>query len=454
MIVLLHAYQLGFSAWLTAIMFSLYELAGVATNLAAGLAGSRWGIKSTMVSGLVVQVAGIGMLYGFRDEWGAPGEQWKGLVYVTLAQALCGVAKDLVKLGGKTVTKLVTPDEKQSKLFKLVSLITGFKNSMKGIGYFIGAASLNVNIQFALGLLLFMILLALPLAVFGLKRDLGRTRSSNVTLKQVLSPSSNVMRLSIARAFLFGSRDLWFEVPLPFFLRDDLQGIGWARPATGAALALFIIIYGQVQSWTPQVVLSPLRQEPANKAVQVLWNATLTVVPACLSAALLGSDIFTGRHHDESVAVLLCGLAAFCVIFAVNSSIHSYLIVRYAAGDKVASTVGFYYMSNAVGRFVGTLVSGAIYQYASQSKPLALGYCFVASACFSFLSTLLTLRIDDQEAGLNCGKCVCLAPKVARERLPATPIGQADAKGAGDAAWRGVPLTVLAAPQPQQAPRQ
>ena len=241
---------------------------------------------------------------------------------------------------------------------------------------------------------------------------------------------------------------------LPFFLRDDLQGIGWARPATGAALALFIIIYGQVQSWTPQVVLSPLRQEPANKAVQVLWNAILTVVPACLSAALLGSDIFTGRHHDESVAVLLCGLAAFCVIFAVNSSIHSYLIVRYAAGDKVASTVGFYYMSNAVGRFVGTLVSGAIYQYASQSKPLALGYCFVASACFSFLSTLLTLRIDDQEAGLNCGKCVCLAPKVARERLPATPIGQADAKGAGDAAWRGVPLTVLAAPQPQQAPRQ
>lgn len=437
MIVLLHAYQLGFSAWLTAIMFSLYELAGVVTNLAAGLAGSRWGIKATLVTGLVVQLVGIGLLYGFRDAWGAPGQQWKGLVYITLAQALCGVAKDLVKLGGKTVTKLVTPDEKQSALFKLVSWITGFKNSMKGIGYFIGAASLTVNVQFALGLLLFLILLALPAALFGLRRDLGRTRSANVTLRQVLSPSSNVMRLSVARAFLFGSRDLWFEVPLPFFLRDKLQGIGWARPATGAALALFIIVYGQVQSWTPQLVLQPLRQAPANKLVQVLWNAMLTVVPACLAAALLGSHIFTGHQHGASVAVLMCGLAAFCVIFAINSSIHSYLILRYSEGDSVAKSVGIYYASNAVGRFVGTLVSGAIYEYSSDSKARALGYCFVASACFSLISTLLTLRIDDHEAGLNCGRFFCVA---ARPPVPPAPLDD-------------TPLEVMAAPQQADAPR-
>ena len=417
MIVLLHAYQLGFSAWETAVMFSLYELAGVATNLAAGFVGSRWGIRACLLGGLTTQLAGISLLYGFTEAWAAPGQKWKGLVYVTCTQALCGVAKDLTKLGGKTVTKLVTPDEKQSRLFKLVSFMTGFKNSMKGVGYFIGAACLSFNYNFALALLLFLILVAIPPAALGLRADLGRARSRDVSAAELLRPSANVARLSLARAFLFGSRDLWFEVPLPFFLRDARHGIGWPRPATGAALAAFIIIYGQVQSWTPQAVLAPLRQAPANKYVQVLWNGALTVVPACMAAALLGSDIFTGHHHGAMVAVLLCGLATFCVIFAVNSSIHSYLIVRYAGGDKVASTVGFYYMSNAVGRFVGTLVSGAIYQFASHSKALALGYCFIASAAFSLASTLLTLRIDDQEAGLACGPCLrCVAPRAAGEQ--------------------------------------
>ncbi len=441
MIVLLHAYQLGFSAWLTAVMFSLYELAGVATNLAAGFAGSRWGIRSTLLAGLTIQLAGIGMLYGWDTAWARPGQQWKGLLYVTFAQMLCGIAKDLTKLGGKTVTKLVTPDEKQGRLFKLVAFITGLKNSFKGVGYFIGAASLQVSYNFALGLLLGMILLALPPALFGLSRDLGRTRSKNVSLRELLTPTRNVARLSLARAFLFGSRDLWFEVPLPFFLRDAVHGLGWARPATGAALAAFIIIYGQVQSWTPQAVLTPLRQAPANKAVQVLWNGILTICPAGLAAALLGSDIFTGQHQGAMVAVLICGLAAFCVVFAVNSAVHSYLIVRYAGGDKVASTVGFYYMSNACGRFVGTLVSGAIYQYSAESKALALGYCFVASTAFAAISTLLTMRIDDQAAGLACGPCfTCLAPAVV-ETVPAV----------SDEALKDA--DAMAPPQPAEASR-
>jgi hypothetical protein len=340
----------------------------------------------------------------------------------------------------------VTPDEKQSKLFKLVSFITGFKNSMKGVGYFIGAASLGVSYYFALALLLGLILVALPPAVFGLSTDLGRTRAKNVSAAQLLRPSANVARLSLARAFLFGSRDLWFEVPLPFFLRDARYGLGWPRPATGAALACFIIIYGQVQSWTPQLALAPLRQAPANKQVQVLWNAILTVCPAGLAAALLGSPIFTEQHQGAMVAVLICGLAAFCVVFAINSSIHSYLIVRYAGGDKVASTVGFYYMSNSIGRFVGTLVSGAIYHFAAESKSLSLGYCFVASTGFSLISTLLTLRIDDQAAGLACGPCfTCTAPAVPVAGEGAKQEASANGKAA---AGEGA----MDAPQPAEAP--
>ena len=406
MVVLLHAFQLGFSAWQVALMFSLYEVAGVFTNVAAGVAGARWGIRATLLVGLCVQLAGISMLWGFGIAWAAPAQQWKALAYVACAQALCGVAKDLTKLGGKTVSKLVTPDEKQSRLFKTVAFLTGMKNSCKGVGYFVGAACLSVSFSFALAVQLGLILLAAPLAAFGLARDVGKARSKNVTLATLLRPASNVRRLSLARAFLFGSRDLWFEVVLPFYLRNKAQGLGWSRQATGAALAAFIIVYGQVQSYTPQLVLGPLRQEPANKLVQVLWNGTLTLVAAGLAVAFLGTPVFVGHHPTSMVIVLVIGLAVFCVVFAINSSIHSYLIVRYSGGDKVSSDVGFYYMSNAMGRFTGTLVSGAIYQYASPDKSLALGYCFVASTAFALASTLLTLRLDDQQAGLMCGPCL------------------------------------------------
>ncbi|PNH09690.1 hypothetical protein TSOC_003673, partial [Tetrabaena socialis] len=248
-----------------AIMFSLYELAGVVTNLAAGMMGAKWGIKWTLLAGLSLQLVGISVLYGWQDSWSRPETRWKGILFVTCAQMLCGVAKDLTKLGGKTVTKLVTPDEQQSNLFKLVSFITGFKNSLKGIGYFIGAATIAFNYYFALGLLLLLILAAMPWAAVGLSSQLGRARKENLTLARIFKQPYNINVLSVSRYFLFGSRDMWFEVPLPFFLRNVAYGLGWSRPLTGLFLAVWIIVYGQVQSWTPQLVLSPLKQAPANK---------------------------------------------------------------------------------------------------------------------------------------------------------------------------------------------
>mmetsp|Transcript_6913 Transcript_6913/g.19482 ORF Transcript_6913/g.19482 Transcript_6913/m.19482 type:complete len:515 (-) Transcript_6913:937-2481(-) len=295
MIVLLHAYNLGFSAFETALLFMLYELAGVVTNLLAGAAGARWGIKTTLLTGLSFQLLGFAMLMGWQNEWGEPGNRWKGMLYVTIAQMWCGIAKDLTKLGGKTVTKLVTPDEKQSKLFKLVSFITGFKNSLKGLGYFLGSALVAINYYLALGVMMGLVVLAMPWAVFGLSKELGQTRKENITLSAIFKQSSNINWLSAARFFLFGSRDLWFEVPLPFFLRDTFFGVGLSRTAVGTYLALWIIIYGQVQSWSPQLILSPLKQGPpytTNKFVGALWSGILMVCPIYLSALMLGTDIF------------------------------------------------------------------------------------------------------------------------------------------------------------------
>lgn len=410
MIVLFQAFNQGFTAWQVALMFGLYELAGVATNLLAGVAGARWGVRPTLMVGLSIQLVGIAMLFGFDIVWPEPDARWKALAWLAFSNGVGGVAKDLVKLGGKTVSKLVTPEEKQSQLFAIVAFITGMKNSMKGVGYFIGAASLSVSLGFALGLNAALIVIALPIGLLGVPADAGRARSKNLSLRHILSPAANIKKLSLARAFLFGSRDLWFEVALPFFLRDELAGLGWSRTATGASLAAFIIVYGQIQSATPRALLRPLRQEPANKLVQVLWNSVLTAVCVALTLAFTTSDVFSARREPERTGVLWGLLGIFCVVFAANSSIHSYLIVRYSGGDKVAADVGFYYMSNAAGRFVGTLVSGALYEWsAGSNKASAMGWCFLASALFSLSSTLLTLRIDDQQAGLFCGRCTVVS---------------------------------------------
>jgi MFS family permease len=424
MVVLLHANGLGFSALEVAAMFSLYELAGVVTNLVAGMAGDRYGLRSTLVTGLVLQLCGLGMLLGWDQDF----SRWTAIVYVTLAQMLCGIAKDLTKLGGKTVTKLVTPDEKQTALFKLVALLTGFKNSLKGVGYFLGAAILSTSDEhgydYTIYAMMALVLLALPWPVFSLSHTLGRGDGSRkaASLRDALSTkNANLNRLSLARTFLFASRDFWFEVPLPFFLRapsctglgtqacsaaaecvsgavcaangvcanpsvgGGCGGLGADRVVVGTFLALYIIVYGQVQSWTPQLVSAPLRQSPPNALVGALWGA-VNVVPTAVLAGLFWSAKYITDYGGAAAALavaassaaghvdgygsygnssssssssaaaaaaavtaaaaaesgnpavlttLVVCIAGFAVVFGVNSSVHSYLVVRYAKSDKV-----------------------------------------------------------------------------------------------------------------------
>ena len=403
MLVLMHAYAKGFSAMEVAVMFTMYELCGAGTNLVAGVAGARFGIRATLASGLTLQVVGLGMLYAWDDAW----DRTEAIIFVTCAQALCGIAKDLTKLGGKTVTKLVTPDEKQNALFKLVSAITGLKNSFKGVGYFIGAAMLSVSYEAALAVQLCLIAVALPFAIFGLDDNLGRVSKKNITLSAVFKQNYNMNILSLSRMFLFGSRDLWFEVPLPFFLRSA-YGMGWPRSAVGALLAGYIIVYGQLQAWTPKLFLGPLNQDPPNKYAAVIWNLSLVIVPLFLGA-FIQSDIFQDHPGATTakIVVICVGVFVFAFLFAVNSAIHSYLVVKYADGNKVAITVGFYYMANAFGRLIGTIVSGALYSY-TESIVDGFAACFWASSVFVIISTVLEMFIDDDKGGLLCGSISCI----------------------------------------------
>ncbi|KAK9834714.1 hypothetical protein WJX74_008445 [Apatococcus lobatus] len=402
-IVLLHAYQQGFTALALAAIFAGYELAGMIVNLLAGMVGARWGIKATLLAGLTFQLAALAMLFGWQDHW----NKTQAIIFITCSQIMNGIAKDLTKLGGKTVTKLVTPEEKQMALFKMVAWITGFKNSAKGVGYLLGAALLTVSYYGALGFMVGLLLLAYPWAWISLSWDLGRTNRKNITFASIFKVNHNIAVLSIARFFLFASRDLWFEVTLPYFLRSAASGIHWSRLLVGVFLAIWLIAYGQVQSLSPAWVLKPLRQSPPNKWAAVLWAGLLVICPTIMASVLLGDNIYgPGRDKTLQIVIITVILYLFCVIFAVNSAVHSYLVVRYAAGDKVAQTVGFYYMANAGGRLVGTLLSGILYTYVGDSIVTGFGACFVASLIFVLLSSILAIPIHDNLGGLMCGPCL------------------------------------------------
>lgn len=450
MIVLLHAYNKSFSALEVAIMFTLYELAGVFTNLAAGFLGARWGIKYTLVAGLLLQLFSYGLLFGWQDSW-TKGE---AIVYVTIAQMFAGIAKDLTKLGGKTVTKLVTPSEKETKLFKLVSLLTGWKNSLKGVGYFLGSALIEASYFAALGTMMGLVLLAIPWAVIGLDRSLGTAKKENATWRQVFKwENKNLTILSVARLFLFASRDFWFEVPLPFFLRspqcaglgttecsidsssgadscfngatcvgDVCQsinigggcgGVGLPRVVVGAFLGGYIILYGQVQSWTPQLVTGPLKQTPPNKLTEVFWGLINCIPTLVATIVMRWSPSFQNQDQTAMTVWLVVVIVSFAVVFAINSSIHSFLVVKYASHDKVAVSVGLYYMSNAMGRLVGTIGSGLLYTYVGESinefsgsdAVAGLTACFLAGTISSFVAAIITIGIDDGQVGLKCGSC-------------------------------------------------
>lgn len=344
MMVVLFFHQLGYSPLAIASLFLFYEFFGIVTNLVGGWLGSKFGLNKTMHIGMIIQVIALMMLT-------VPTE-YLSVAYVMLAQALSGVAKDLNKMSAKASVKLFVPSTSQSgqtnPLFKWVAALTGSKNTLKGIGFFLGGLLLNsYGFQGALYVLAGSLFSVFMLTWALLPNDLGRTKNK-VKFKQLFSHSPAINWLSAARFFLFGSRDVWFVVALPIYLSTSLA---WSYEQTGAFFAFWIIGYGIVQAFSPKLLRG---HHPDGKTTQ--WLALLlTTIPAGIAWAL-----YVGLNPT---AVLIAGLSLFAIIFALNSAVHSYLIVEWADKDKVAMNVGFYYMANAGGRLTGTVLSGLLFQY-------------------------------------------------------------------------------------------
>ncbi|MFG6559796.1 organoarsenical effux MFS transporter ArsJ [Sulfitobacter sp. 1A15299] len=379
MLVLLHFHRLGFSPVQLAYLFVLYEIAGVVTNLCAGWIAARFGLALTLYAGLGLQIVALLALAQLDPTWAVGAS----VVFVMLVQGASGVAKDLAKMSSKSAVKLLAPAE-DGGLFRWVALLTGSKNMVKGLGFLLGAALLAtlgfiwavLGMAAILALILIAVLTAMPP---GLPK--GR---KGAKLSEVFSKSANVNWLSAARVFLFGARDVWFVVGIPIYFYAVLSdGTEESNRAAffmiGTFMAVWVILYGMVQIYAPRLLRAKYR--PAEDLISAAkgWAWSLAAVPAALMLAALVSN----GPQGWLTVTLVIGLLAFGAVFAVNSSLHSYLILSFTKAERVTMDVGFYYMANAAGRLLGTLMSGLSYQIGG--LPLMLG----AAAVMVALSALL-----------------------------------------------------------------
>jgi MFS family permease len=350
MLVLLHFHERGLNPIQLAFLFLLYEFCGILTNLFGGWLASTKGLKITLTSGLSLQITSLVLLSLVHPDW----ELWLAVGYIMGTQALSGVAKDLTKMSSKSAVRVLLPKEDsatQSGLFRWVAILTGSKNALKGVGFFLGGVLLaSLGFQWSLWVMASALGLVLLTSILGLQGDLGRSKQK-AKFKELFSKSREINILSFARFFLFASRDIWFVVALPVFLSAHL---GWDFTAIGSFMAIWVIGYGIVQASAPAITRKK-GDVGRTAATTLAWGIALTVVTVAIAVGV--------QFEWNLTKTVLGGLILFGIVFAMNSALHSYLILAYSDSDKAALNVGFYYMANAGGRLFGTLLSGLIYQW-------------------------------------------------------------------------------------------
>lgn len=376
MLVLLHFYQLGYSPFTLAFLFLLYEAAGIVANLVGGWLATRFGISRMLLVGLSTQIVGFLMLSMLDPSW----SESLSVAWVVAAQGLCGVAKDLTKTASKSAIKITQAEAKadqgNAQLFKWVAWFTGSKNAMKGFGFFLGGVLLQgLGFQWALWLMASLLALVWAGVLTSLPRMMGKAKASK-SAKELFAKNAGINALAAARVALFGARDVWFVVGVPVFL----YSVGWTFPMVGAFLALWTIGYGAVQAAAPQLVKRSADGLTHEVPAARHWSLGLAIIPGLIALAM-------ALQLPAIEWWVVGGLALFGFAFAVNSSVHSYLVLAYAGSEKAAEDVGFYYAANALGRFTGTLLSGLLYQWGGLMAAL-IGSAVMLSLCW-----LMTLRL-------------------------------------------------------------
>ncbi len=374
MLVLLHFNGLGFSPVQLAWLFLLYEVAGIVTNLSAGWIAARFGLTVTLYAGLLIQIAALAALAQLDPAWSIGAS----VIFVMAVQGASGVAKDLAKMASKSAVKVLAP-KGDGGLFRWVALLTGSKNAVKGAGFFMGAALLALvgfvpaiwTMAAVLAVILMAVVIFMPAGLPAGRKD--------AKFSQVWSTDTRINRLSLARMFLFGARDVWFVVGIPVYFQSVLsdgtpEGARGAFFLIGSFMAVWIIGYGAVQANAPRLLRAAALPEERIIASAIRWAGLLVPIPLLLAALAMAA----GAPADWLTLTLVAGLLAFGFVFAINSAVHSYLILAFTSAERVTMDVGFYYMSNAAGRLLGTLLSGLSYQIGG--VPLCLATAGIMAA--------------------------------------------------------------------------
>lgn len=386
MLVLLHFNRLGFPPIQLAYLFLLYEIAGIVTNLSAGWVAARFGLTSTLYAGLALQIGALVALAQLDPSWTVAGS----VVFVMAVQGVSGVAKDLAKMSSKSAVKILAPEHQQGALFRWVALLTGSKNAVKGVGFLLGALLLGLAgfeaAVLAMAAVLAVILVAVVVFMPG---GLPRGRKG-AKFAEVLSKDRQINWLSAARLFLFGARDVWFVVGVPIYFYSVLSdGTPESSRAAfffvGSFMALWTIGYGAVQAAAPRLLRAKDKSVAETVYLAQLWVGILVLIPTSLTVLALFQG--TGTPPPWLTATLVLGLLAFGVVFALNSALHSYLILAFTSAKRVTMDVGFYYMANAAGRLIGTLLSGLSFQLGG------LPLCLATAAVMAGASWLCARRL-------------------------------------------------------------
>jgi predicted MFS family arabinose efflux permease len=380
MLVLLHFNQLGYTPVQLAFLFLLYEFFGIVTNLVGGWIASRTGVRFTLVVGLMLQVVALGLLAFLNTGWSIA----VSVAYVMGCQALSGIAKDLTKMSAKSAVKVLVPKGDDSGLFKWVAVLTGSKNALKGAGFFVGGFLLSaLGFRGALSVMATGVLIVLLLVLAFLPAAIGQAKKK-AAFTGILSNSKGINRLSLARLALFAARDVWFVVSVPIFLASVL---GWSFAQVGGFMALWVIAYGAVQSASPVLLARTTGGKAPGPVLASTLGLTLAAVTALIPIGL--------RFGAPPALTMLGGLVLFGIMFALNSSVHSYLVLAYSEADRVSLSVGFYYMANACGRLLGTLLSGVLYQFAGVNASIWGAVVLAAAAGFgAMLLPPVTSEVD------------------------------------------------------------
>ena len=374
MLVLLHFHGLGFTPLDLAILFLLYEAMGILTNLLGGWLGAKFGLRLTLIAGLSLQIVALFTMSAVQPDWLLS----MSLIYVMAAQALSGIAKDLTKMSSKSAVKLVIDDQVQGQLFRWVALLTGSKNALKGIGFLLGGVMLgHLGFQGSMWLMASALASVLILFSISFRGTLGKAKA--LRRRDLFAKQREINLLSAARLFLFAARDIWFVVGVPIFLYSEL---GWSFTEVGGFLAIWVIGYGAIQACAPTLLRKANSVRAAARSATI-WGTLLISIPVIMAFLLQNPD----ATPLTAGQIVIVGIYLFGAVFALNSSIHSYLIVAFADRNQVSMDVGFYYMANAAGRFLGTFLSGLVFQL------FGLSACLWVSAALISLAVLFAIPL-------------------------------------------------------------